>query len=860
MAHFRLKTLAAALLTLGAEQVCADKITINDERSYTFYVISPGLSFPNDTLDITKSGSIKSDNDGIQITRSGVLGGLSNAGNISGKYKGVTIEDRSALNGGLFNSGSISSGQYETGIALTGGSTLSGGLVNTGNIFGDENGLSITGSTLSGGITNSGAISTTFLAGIRIGKGFYDARSYVNGDIINSGIIKSGRSEAGIELYNGQLTGNLVNKSGGAISGQNGVFLNLGSTISGGIENTGRIVGADAGIAAKGADLTGGIVNNGSIEGGVAGIALEGARIGAITNNGTISGVSAISTTTYNSLIAGVTNNGTMTGKLELVVSNGFVNNGRITLPSGSGTSHIGGDLTQNSGGSLYVGVASPTKYAKLVVTGNANLGGKLYVAPDPGVKLVSGNTLKDVIISPGLSAKGLDIDDSLLGFKFVPVLTSYSLSLRSASAGLTKAQNNDTALALEAVSTNLTTVAAAVTGQAPALMGTAGVIDNLLANPALLGIANSGGAVAFNPCTPNAVQVNALRAPYCAVTDASTEAQVTQTVKPLAPLLLGSTQLAATAVLSDINRIVAARQDFYRGLPSGNDFHNDQQVWVKPFGSFADQSDRKGVSGYDAKSWGIAFGADGAFSKATRLGLMFAYANSDVNGNWAETGNNAKIDVFHLQGYGSHSLNEDIDLGFQAGFGRNNNKGRRTINITNPEVPTESYFQGAATSDYRSQTATAGVNLGRTYRLSGQTTVVSSVRADYLWIRDDEYSENGARELSLNVKGRTTDALLVGLDGKLAHEVSKGTFLTANLGLGYDLLNKQASVTSSFVGLPGMMATTQGLEQSPWLVRAGVGLAGKLTNGLELSIHYDAEYRADFLNQTASAKARWTF
>ncbi|NER60737.1 autotransporter outer membrane beta-barrel domain-containing protein [Pseudomonas sp. MAFF212428] len=79
-------------------------------------------------------------------------------------------------------------------------------------------------------------------------------------------------------------------------------------------------------------------------------------------------------------------------------------------------------------------------------------------------------------------------------------------------------------------------------------------------------------------------------------------------------------------------------------------------------------------------------------------------------------------------------------------------------------------------------------------------------------------------------------------------------------LGVGYDTLGERASLTSAYAGEPGLSFRTQGLDASPWLGRGGVGVSYRVTDSTELSADYDAEYREDFLNQSASLKVRWAF
>ena len=329
-----------------------------------------------------------------------------------------------------------------------------------------------------------------------------------------------------------------------------------------------------------------------------------------------------------------------------------------------------------------------------------------------------------------------------------------------------------------------------------------------------------------------------------------TTNEQVNAAVSQTLPLLTGGSQVAASVALTGINRVVQARTESNRGLSSGDAFYGDKKFWMKPFGSWADQDDRKGVSGYKASTSGLAFGADATISDETRLGLSFAYAKASVDGNSSVAPNSAKVDVYQLIGYGSHAFDPDTELNFQLGIGQNKNKGLRQLVA----------FGTTAVADYSSLTATAGAGLGRTYGIGEATRFTPSIRADYTWIKDKGYTETGAGALNLDVRGRSSDELILAIDGKVAHETGAGTTLTANLGVGYDVLNKQASITAAFAGAPGAAFTTQGIDPSPWVLRGGLGMVKTMQSGMDLTARYDAEYRRDFLNQSVSVKLRWAF
>ena len=355
--------------------------------------------------------------------------------------------------------------------------------------------------------------------------------------------------------------------------------------------------------------------------------------------------------------------------------------------------------------------------------------------------------------------------------------------------------------------------------------LGAANVLGQIFAS-------DPGGAVAafFVPLTSNA-----------AVNDA-----VTQTL----PLPTAGSQGAAGAALGGISRVVQARIESNRGLSSGDTFYGDKNIWMKPFGSSANQDDRNGASGYKANTSGLAFGADATVSNTTRVGASIAYAAATADSKSSVAPNSANVDVYQLIGYGSHSLDPNTEINFQAGIGQNINKGQRSLK-----------FAGVtASSSFNSMVTTVGAGVGRNYKLSEATGFTPSVRADYTRIKDDAYTESGAGALNLNVAERATEELILAIDGKLTHQLAGGTTVTANMGLGYDTMNKQGSITAAFAGAPGLAFTTTGIDASPWLARGGVGVATKTQGDVEVSARYDLEYRQDFLNQTVSVKARWAF
>jgi outer membrane autotransporter protein len=702
--------------------------------------------------------------------------------------------------------------------------------INTGGSVTSPSGFTAvqisSGATL-GTITNNGTISSTNAAGIALFSG-----STANA-IANTGTITTTGGNAGIGIFRSTVSGAISNSgtiSGGGVNGS-GIYLSTSSRV-GAITNSGTISGGTYGIRIQSsAAVTGAITNSGTITGtGSAGIYLSSSsRVGAITNSGTISGgTSGIRIQSASAVNGTLTNSGTISGgqfgiNLTTGGSIGTITNLSTISGATFGIRNNGGAITtlnnaQGGGTPLTYTGKLPTNY-NIVLGNSASSYGKLSATG------VSGST-----------AFGIYATSTVKSNTYASVLTGVApANLTGLSGGMvtgtfsgnawqlvetTPTSNAWNLLFPNFVAPVTTTVFGSTTalGNTPAL-NAAQVID---ANPNLLNL--------FSGLNGNQAISNA----------------ATQTL----PLLTGGGPLALRSALSSFDRIVQARIESNLGLSSGESFLGNRQAWAKPFGSWANQDDSNGVAGFKSRAAGLAVGADGTLSDASRVGVALAYANVNADGNSTVAPTNLKIDLYQLAGYGSYSLDPRTEVNYQADLGNNRNHGLRQIPFTGT----------AATSSYGSLTAHAGVGLGHTMPLSERTSFTLSGRVDYTLIRDKAYSESGAGVLNLSVASHNTEQLLFSGDGRFAHKLSDATTLLANVGAGYDAAAKQASVTSVFAGAPGASFVAQGISPKPWLVRGGVGFAKDLKNGTQLVARYDAEARQGFTNQTVSVRFRWAF
>ncbi|MGC5702048.1 autotransporter outer membrane beta-barrel domain-containing protein [Pseudomonas sp. NFXW11] len=867
----------------------------------------------NATL-LNNSDAITAPRGFIRITNNAyVIGsGTGNGINLSGNFRGFALlnQESSSIQGGingvvlangyylssLTNAGEITSGNINgTGIAIDNASI--GVLHNlaTGNIYNSASGNAIklvNNASINGNLINDGRIASN--GG---GAAIYGDAGKITSDLLNDGQISNqGSNEhSAIELSGFTIGGNFSNASQGVIDGSAGAIRLTGSSIGGTLTNQGTLNGrGDTASVLLEQSSVDSLVNSGILQGKLTGLQLDGSTLGSITNdsaavlkggdNGlTIGANSRVGSLTNSGHIEGGTyavyvapNSGATLTRIDIMgndtaafrgdvrasdsdvsvksgavfsssnafmvrsfnvengallnlrnspstsamadgisVSNGLHNSGTLALASGV-TGTVQGDYTQTASGTLKIGVADDSSYAKLRVSGVASLPSNARInvdVSDPGYRF-SSKSLQDILKAGTLVSDGtFAVTDNSLLFDFGAVKDGNTVDLTLAAAG--GSGSAGTGLVEDSVR-NL--------GNSPAF-GAARVLDQ---------------AFSANPTGELARHFLGL----------SSTGEVSNAVSQTLPTAAGNAQNATSSTLAGINRVIQARQESNSGLSSGDPVQTEHNLWIKTFGSWAEQDARGGVSGYDANTQGLAIGADAATSEYARLGLAFAYARTDLNNDSHVAPQDMKIDTYQLIGYGSYALAPETELNFQLDGGQNRSKSTR-------HMP---FADATAKGNHDGYNFHAGLGIGHSLHLSEQLTFVPSARADYTWIGSDAYQEKGAGALNLKVDSNASEELLLSVDGKLNYALSQATVVSANLGAGYDVIDDGSAITSSYAGAPGATFHTRGLDLEPWLARAGLGLTHTLDNGSEIGLRYDAELRSGFTNQGASVKARWAF
>ncbi|QRV22602.1 autotransporter domain-containing protein [Marinomonas foliarum] len=704
-------------------------------------------------------------------------------------------------------------------------------------------------------------------------------------------ISEGAKVTSGDVLYIGKTNGSLgtvtVSGSGSLIKSTRNIFVGDGGTATLTISNGAKVT-SDSGLSIASLDSSEGTLNIGAAEGeaaAAAGILTVGedsvVRFGreAISDEmmgmdmpaqfGT--GLLVFNHTDTNyvfaSDIAGGRSdksninivNGTtrFTGDLTGYEGNTNVKGGTLSIADGE-TLTLGGNYNQTSG-TLKIGASSLNSFGKLKVTGTATFaaGSKINVDVTETNSLAAGSMTK-VVEAGTLTSDGFVVTDNSALFDFTAVVEgdNVNLTVVQGTTDNSDTDNSDT----DNSDTDNSGNGGSDNDDSATSNDKATVVKYVQQQNFTTGL---GAATVLDKFVQGGTTGTGMDTVVTALGKISTGKEVSNAVAQTLPLLSGSSSKVSAGVMQANGNVVAARQSstasvssggrsVETGTSSGDGFISDKNAWVKPVGSWAKQDSRGGVSGYDAETYGIIGGMDGDINDNTSVGFALSYMNTKADGRVTSTTNHADIDAYQAMFYGQRSLGEsfhNVDVTWQAGLGVNQTDGTRNIN----------FMSTTAKSDYTSYTGNLSAGLGRTFVVNGDTKLTPSVRADYSYIKDESYKETGADALNLNVRSNTSEAFLVSLHGDLNQRINDSLSLAVSAGVGYDVMNDASSTTASYAG-GGASFITEGLDLSPWVVSAGIGVNYALDDATEITVRYDLEGRSDFLSQTATAKFTWMF
>lgn len=257
--------------------------------------------------------------------------------------------------------------------------------------------------------------------------------------------------------------------------------------------------------------------------------------------------------------------------------------------------------------------------------------------------------------------------------------------------------------------------------------------------------------------------------------------------------------------------------------------------VWLTPFYQKG-ELDVRGRSDMDEEFYGMTMGMGKTWSNWTLAGGIHLL-DSDFDG-----------DRFNAdaKGYGFDlALATRLNLGgfaprlvLSTSYSTHDFDQYRLVH--NPTTgQNERYF-----ADYDVDVYTVGVKVDNDFQLSGNMVLRAGLGLDYASADLDNYQESG--DYAQSVRGGDYDSLRAQLSLDLDITLIDGFVLTPRAAAFYEFCDTEATLTSTAVGLPGLILDGPDQDPSRASGRAGLALSYHLVEHLDLSASYDYYFGAD--------------
>ncbi|MEP2102493.1 MAG: autotransporter domain-containing protein [Parasphingorhabdus sp.] len=738
------------------------------------------------TGNITNSGTIDSEGDsgttaGVRFVNGVSFSGTIDnqvGGTISGIQNGLYFGNATPAGGGDFtgavvnNAGTISSSSRALNIDGTGlvvnntGSILGTGNQRNGTVYADGTANNFTLNNLASGIIDAGAGNQGSGVSLQLGNADGDVRniSLTNAGTINGrGDALASGATAGLRLFNGAGAGTSV-------------------TVNGDIDNSGTITSETA-----------------------AALLIENVNFtGTFTNNGTLTGTSAVDASTALGGLTFVQNGGALNGNFVgsafadgLAFTSGSstlagdVQGGvDVTVDSGaelaiSGIRAVDGDFTSNGTLAFELGNDS------LAIAGNSSFGADSVInieTPTDVANLTIGAPINVVTETGTFTDNGLTVnvadDDFLL---------DYTVQLGSVTV-------TPTAVDLSAVSADAN------------ISSFGGALTSALSNNRLAGdVANSLNSSAD----------------------------------------LAAFEASALGLLPAINDGVAREifetQRFSSSLLSRRLDGDATGIWGQAFYRTSDRdAQSQSAVGYDGDALGFTLGLDTKLNEKLTVGLLLNYSDIDVDSDGV-VGAESDINSYQISGYAGLDLGAAF-VNAELGYSFSDVDSRR--NGITGLISSESDVDGVI----------AAVNGGYTLE-TGSFSITPHAGLRYASLSQDALTETGGLGLTLDTD--RTDFLEGTLGLRLAGKVDDSKDLSivpyANVAYVYDFIGDGLSVNGSFnAGLDTFRLTSAEPSESRFDLGAGLNLVNK--GGFSIGAEYQGRFASDYQSHSGNIRVRFEF
>lgn len=325
---------------------------------------------------------------------------------------------------------------------------------------------------------------------------------------------------------------------------------------------------------------------------------------------------------------------------------------------------------------------------------------------------------------------------------------------------------------------------------------------------------------------------------------DAAQIEEAKQAASALAPDVAPVVPQTETMVAKQIYNAIGTRlsggiNNANQGVSSG-DVLDDAAVWVQGLYNKSKLNNTSKAYGYDADTYGAAFGVEKYVTKTVKLGAGYAYNSTDIDGHNRDT----DVHTSTLFAYSEYKPNNWFVNGIMSyGWSDYKEKKHSTVDVK---------------SKYDVDTFGLQAMTGYDFNLPQAFTLTPEAGVRYAHIDQDGYTDDAAQSVKSHNGNIWTG--VAGAKLSKAFAADNGMIFKPELRLAatYDLKNDKGN---SFVTLAnGTSYSVQGTALKRFGVEVGAGLTADLSDNVELSMGYEGRFRSHYQDHTGLINAKYKF
>ena len=307
-----------------------------------------------------------------------------------------------------------------------------------------------------------------------------------------------------------------------------------------------------------------------------------------------------------------------------------------------------------------------------------------------------------------------------------------------------------------------------------------------------------------------------------------------------VAPVVSQTETTVANQIYSAIGtRLSGGINNTNQGISSG-DMLDDAAVWVQGLYNKSKLNNTSKAYGYDADTYGAAFGLEKYVTKATKLGAGYAYNSTDIDGHNRDT----DVHTSTLFAYGEYKPNNWFVNGIMSyGWSDYKEKKHSVVDVKSKyDVDT---FGLQAMTGY-------DINLPQAFTLTPEAGV------RYAHVDQDSYTDDAGQSVKSH-KGNIWTGV-AGAKLSKAFAADNGMIFKPELRLAatYDLKNDKGNTLVTLAN--GTSYSVQGTALKRFGVEVGAGVTADLSDNVELSMGYEGRFRSHYQDHTGLINAKYKF